>query len=155
MASELPGSFAPLLPRGPNIEVISTDCFLAKLAERAGIDVEAAGPATDAVFEALAHRIAPGEVDDLIVRLPLELHIPLARGRAEVTSQPARMRLAEFIDAIAHRAGVDSVDAVEHARAVLSVLRDAVGEEEFLEVVVQLPDEYRRTLALHSDKGPA
>ena len=34
-----------------------------------------------------------------------------------------------------------------HARAVLQVLRDAVGELEFLDVTDQLPDAYVRLLA--------
>jgi uncharacterized protein (DUF2267 family) len=37
-------------------------------------------------------------------------------------------------------------EAVEHARAVLAVLREAIGDEEFFDVVVQLPAEYVRTL---------
>ncbi len=51
------------------------------------------------------------------------------------------MRLDEFIDTIAHREGAGFVDAMLHARAVPQVLRDAVGELEFLDVTDQLPDD--------------
>ena len=56
------------------------------------------------------------------------------------------MKLDEFIDRIAHREGAGFGDAVLHARAVLQVLRDAVGELEFLDVTDQLPDDYLRVL---------
>jgi uncharacterized protein (DUF2267 family) len=147
MVAELPRSFAPLLPRGPHIEVADIDTFLARVAERAGIDLETADRATDAVLETLAERIAGGEVEDLILRLPMELHLPLERGRASVRGQASPMRLDKFIETIAHREGVYFLDALEHARAVLQVLREAVGEQEFLDVMVQLPDDYLRVLA--------
>jgi uncharacterized protein (DUF2267 family) len=42
---------------------------------------------------------------------------------------------------------VDVERAQEHARAVLTTLREAVGAEEFVDVTVQLPDEYATVLA--------
>jgi uncharacterized protein (DUF2267 family) len=146
MVAELPRSFAPLLPRGPDIEVMETDEFLSRVAERAGIDLDAADRATDAVLETLAERIAGGEVDDLIVRLPMELHTPLERGQAMVRGQAKPMRIDQFIETVAHRAGVYFMDAAAHARAVLRVLREAIGEEEFRDVTVQLPEDYLRVL---------
>jgi uncharacterized protein (DUF2267 family) len=57
------------------------------------------------------------------------------------------MKLDKFIDTVAHRAGVGFVDAMLHARTVMQVLRDAVGEMEFIDVTDQLPDDYLRVLA--------
>ena len=52
------------------------------------------------------------------------------------------MRLDEFINTIAcHREGTGFVDAMLHARAVPQVLRDAIGELEFLDLTDQLPDD--------------
>jgi uncharacterized protein (DUF2267 family) len=145
--AELPRSFAPLLPQGPHLNVLETEAFLSQVAARAGIDLEAADRATDAVLETLAERIAGGEVEDLMVRLPTELHLPLERGRARVRGQAEPMRIDKFIETVATREGVAFLDAALHVRVVLLVLRDAVGEQEFLDVTVQLPDEYRRLIA--------
>lgn len=140
--SELPRSFTPLLPRGPYVPVPDTDTFERQVAARAGIDLESADRATDAVLETLAQRIAGGEVDDLIGRLPVELHPPLKRGRAAVRGQATPMKLDKFIHTVADRAGVCIVQAALQTRAVFTVLRDTVGEPEFRDITVQLPDDY-------------
>jgi uncharacterized protein (DUF2267 family) len=61
--------------------------------------------------------------------------------------QATPRRLDQFIDTIAHREAVGFADAMLHARAVLQVRRDAVGELEFLDVTDQLPDDYLRVPA--------
>src|SRR5918998_1676541 len=66
VVAQLPKDFAPLLPRGPAVEVLPVEVFLGRVAGRAGLDVEGARRATEAVLETLAERIADGEVDDLI-----------------------------------------------------------------------------------------
>ena len=81
LVAELPKDFSPLLPRGPEIEVISSDSFLQRVAGRGGVDMEQARRATDAVLETLATRIAGGEVDDLRMRLPVAFHAPLEQGK--------------------------------------------------------------------------
>jgi uncharacterized protein (DUF2267 family) len=146
MQAELPRDFAPLLPRGPHIEVLAADSFLRRVADRAGLPEEAAERATDAVLETLAERIAGGEVDDLIARLPLRLHPPLKRGRERSGGKARRMSLDQFLAGVAEREGVGPEDAREHARAVLATLREAVGEEEFRDVTVQLPHDYEAAL---------
>ncbi|HEY0318075.1 MAG TPA: DUF2267 domain-containing protein [Solirubrobacterales bacterium] len=146
MVAELPKDYAPLLPRGPYIEVVGADVFLRHVADRAGIDEDAARRATDAVLETLAERIAGGEVDDLILRLPVRLRPPLKRGRERSGGKAQRMSLDEFLRRVAEREEVDAEQAREHARAVLVTLREAVGEKEFRDVTVQLPDEYLAAL---------
>jgi uncharacterized protein (DUF2267 family) len=147
MVAELPQSFAPLLPRGPWIEVPEPDGLLDAVAERAGLDRAGARRATEAVLETLAERIAGGEVDDLIARLPTELHPPLERGRAASGGQATRMALDAFLHRIAEREGVADREATEHARAVVHTLHDAVGDQEFLDITAELPADYVRTLA--------
>jgi uncharacterized protein (DUF2267 family) len=146
MVAELPKDYAPLLPRGTHIEVLGADAFLRHVADRAAIDEQAAERATDAVLETLAERIAGGEVDDLITRLSVRLHPPLERGRERSGGKATRMSLDEFVRRVAEREGVDPEQAREHARAVLVTLREAVGDEEFRDVTVQLPDEYLTAL---------
>ena len=147
VVAELPRSFATLLPSGPWVDVVDADKFLSEVAQRAGVDVATAERATNAVLETLAERIAGGEVEDLIVHLPMELHAPLERGRARSSGRATPMRLEKFIETVAQREGVSLIDAARHARAVTLALREAVGEREFLDIAAQLPDDYLRTLA--------
>jgi uncharacterized protein (DUF2267 family) len=143
VVAELPRDFAGLLPRGPDVRVVDAQTFLQDVAARAGLGVDAARTATDAVLETLAERIAGGEVDDLITRLPVELHAPLERGRAAAGGRATRMDLERFLRRVAEREGASGPEAVRDARAVFGALRDAVGDEEFVDVTVQLPDEYQ------------
>jgi uncharacterized protein (DUF2267 family) len=144
--AELPTpEFARLLPRGPSVEIIAADEFERRVAERAGLDQDGARRAIDAVLETLAERIAGGEVQDLLVRLPIELHPPLRRGDERTSAQPTRMSFDEFLRRVAEREGGDTeplTDARAHSRAVLATLREAVGDSEFFDVTDQLPHEY-------------
>ena len=49
------------------------------------------------------------------------------------------MSLDEFIRRVAEREGNGVEVAFEHTRAVIATLREAVGEDEFRDVSVQLP----------------
>jgi uncharacterized protein (DUF2267 family) len=143
--AELPSDYAPLLPRGRYVEAISAERFWRRVAERAPADEGRARRATDAVLETLAERIAGGEVDDLLERLPAPLHPPLKRGRDHTGGKATRMSLDEFVDRVAEREGVGVEEARDHVRAVFRTLRDAVGDE-FVDVRVQLPAEYEPLL---------
>jgi uncharacterized protein (DUF2267 family) len=147
MEAELPRDFDPLLPEGPSIEVLTIEEFLDRVADRAGVDREAARRAADAVLETLAERIAGGEVADLVNELPRELHAPLERGNDLSHGAARKMSLDEFVDRVAEREGVTPEDAREHARAVFATLREAVSDTEFFDTVVQLPHDYSVLLA--------
>jgi uncharacterized protein (DUF2267 family) len=144
MAAELPRGFAPLVAEAQSrfFRVMPAEDFLAKVAERAGLDADEARRVTEAVLEALAERIAGGEVDDLIPRLPVALHGPLRRGRATSGGTARRMPLDRFVDRVAELAGVDPFEAREYARAVFATLREAVRDDEYFDVTVQLPPDY-------------
>jgi uncharacterized protein (DUF2267 family) len=47
---------------------------------------------------------------------------------------------------VARRTGAPAEDACEYTRAVLATLRESVTAEEFFDLTVQLPDEYRTLL---------
>jgi uncharacterized protein (DUF2267 family) len=113
-----------------------------RVAMRAGLDRAAAERATAAVLETLAERIAGGEVQDLIERLPPALHEPLRRGLARSGGQATKMSFDAFLQRVAAREDVSLFDAREHTRAVLGALREAVGDDEFFDVTVQLPLDY-------------
>jgi uncharacterized protein (DUF2267 family) len=142
VASELSRDYAPLLPVGPQVEVVSGEAFLARVEERTGLDRDGAARAVDAVLATLAERLAGGEVEDLIVHLPLALHEPLRRGVAESGDKAKRMSVDEFVDRVAEREGIPLEQAQDHARAVLATLREALPDAEFRDIDAQLPAEY-------------
>ena len=141
VAAELPKDFAPLLPKGPHVEVLSSGAFFQRVADRAATDLDGARRLTDAVLETLGERIAGGEVDDLIARLPRALHEPLRRGKEHSGGKATRMSLDDFLDRVAQRAGItDRMAARDAASAVMRTLREAVGDEEFFDVTSELPE---------------
>jgi uncharacterized protein (DUF2267 family) len=142
MRAELPKSFAPLLPRGAQVEVMPAEEFVRRVAERASIDADAALQATSAVLETLAERISGGEVRDLIDQLPPQLHEPLRRGDALSNGAARKLSLKAFVRRVAERGGVTPGEAQQLARAVLATLREAVTAKEWLDVTAQLPEEY-------------
>jgi uncharacterized protein (DUF2267 family) len=142
LSAELPKDFAALLPQGPAIEVMSTESFIQRVADRAATDADEGRRAIDAVLETLAMRIAGGEVDDLRARLPVEFHSALERGKELSGGKARRMRLDDFVRRVAEREGISLDRALQHVSAVLRTVREAVGEQEFLDVTSQLPAEY-------------
>ncbi|MFI7132339.1 DUF2267 domain-containing protein [Nonomuraea sp. NPDC050153] len=144
MAADLPHDFEPLITEAERryVEIVPARAFLAGVAERAGLDPEGARRATEAALETLAESVAPGEVENLVSQLPASLHAPLKRG----VGAAARMPLEEFVRRIAEREGVSPERAREHAGAVFAMLRESIAGEEYFDVTVQLPDEYRTLL---------
>jgi uncharacterized protein (DUF2267 family) len=142
LAARLPKDFAALLPRGAAIGETPFDALVAAVSQRAGIDHERAHRAIQAVLRTLAEQIAPGEIDDLVARLPTELHPLLKDARAHHRGSASHVPLDEFLERVAQREGTDRFTSERHARAVLTSLREAVGDDEFFDVTVQLPFEY-------------
>jgi uncharacterized protein (DUF2267 family) len=146
--AELPAGYGPLLPRGRWVDVADLEELLRRVAEQAGLDRAGARRALEATLETLAERIDGGEVDDLIERLPSELHPALRRGREASGGRATRMSLQAFLRRAAQRDGVaDQQEAARHLRAVFGALR-ATLEDELLDVKAQLPEDYVRVLAL-------
>lgn len=147
VVSELPKDYDLVLPRGPHTDVMPARAFFERVADRTALDLEGARRATDAVLDAIAARIAGGEVDDLIARLEPALHPPLKRGRERSGGVARSLSLARFLALIAEREGIAPGIALVHARAVFATLREAVDDDEFFDVTVQLPEDYVRALA--------
>jgi uncharacterized protein (DUF2267 family) len=128
---------------------MSYDEFIRQVAVRAVTDLDQARKATEAVLEALAMRVTAGQINDLRPFLPRELHPALDRGVARGDGRALPLSLDEFVNEITRREGISRKnEALEHVRAVMAVLRQAVGEKEFQDTNAQLPEEYR-TLVTH------
>jgi uncharacterized protein (DUF2267 family) len=158
MAAELPKDFAPLLSAAepPPFEepdrppTLTADEFVQRVARRAGLSSAAAQRATEAVLEALADRISGGQIDDLADQLPRELQPPLLRGKIRSHGAARPLSVADFVRVVAEREGAAPEDAREHARAVLTTMREAVSDKEFADTMAQLPDDYRALVAMES-----
>ncbi|HWE11283.1 MAG TPA: DUF2267 domain-containing protein [Solirubrobacteraceae bacterium] len=142
LAAELPKDFAPLLPRGSDVDVTSAESFIERVADRAGTGADEARRAADVVLETLAMRIAGGEVDDLKARLPVAFHSALERGKELAGGKATRMKLDDFVRRVAEAEGVSADRALEDVTAVLRTVRESVGEQEFLDVTAQLPSDF-------------
>jgi uncharacterized protein (DUF2267 family) len=147
VVAALPADYDELLPPGDSSSVARTERFLRRVYEHAPLrDEAAARRAAEAVLETLGERIAVGEVEDLLARLPVELHAPLRRGSRNSGGKAEQMTLVEFLERIADREGVTLDEARDRARAVFLALRDLVGDDELFDVVVELPSDYVETL---------
>jgi uncharacterized protein (DUF2267 family) len=150
LAASLPATFDPLVAEAQRryLDIMPADQYYGRVAQRLGVDDGAARLITDAVLETLAERIAAGQVAVLIAELDPVLHVPLRRGMPD-TPPPKRMPLEEFLRQVAAREGVARDEAglyeeiARHARAVFATLAEAVDDKEWLDVMVELPDEYR------------
>ncbi|MEA2289988.1 MAG: hypothetical protein QOD55_1985 [Solirubrobacteraceae bacterium] len=154
MAAELPKDFALLLAAAEAAagdaerrEVVAADEFVTRVADRTGLDADAARRAVDAVLDALGERITDGQAEDLAAWLPDELREPLERGNARGKGEGRPLSRVEFERRVSDHEGVSPEVAREHARAVLAVLRESVPEKEFSDTVAQLPADYRPLLA--------
>jgi uncharacterized protein (DUF2267 family) len=142
IVAQLPRDFTPLLSRGADIEAVPAAPFLSRVADRTGLNPDGARRATEAVLQTLAERIAGGEVRDLMMWLPVELHDPLKRGAAQSNGAAQKIPLDRFVRRVAEREGVDLDQAVAHIRAVFTTLREVIPDEELRDITDQLPTEY-------------
>ena len=112
--------------------------FVKDVAGRIGGDRARAEAAIEATLVTLAERLTPGEAQDLIAQLPVELKLTLRPPLA-----PTPRSADEFVATVAEREGVDDTGAARRdARAVLQTLQLAVSAGEMNEVLAQLPEDY-------------
>ena len=127
---------------------MTRDTFLETVKERAYLDDnDAAKKATQATLEVLGKRLFGGEATDLAAQLPdgiKEYLIP-----AEATTS---FGAEEFVSMVADREEVDKGTARLHAKAVLSVLSEAVSGGEMKDIKSQLPEDYA---ALFKNPAPS
>ena len=90
-----------------------------------------------ATLETLAERLYGGEANDLAAQLPREIQPYL-----QATISGKDFDLREFYERVSVREEIDLPIAIYHARAVMSVVSDAVSEGEMTDILAQLPEEY-------------
>jgi uncharacterized protein (DUF2267 family) len=114
--------------------------FLGKVQDRARLSsLGDADTATRATLTTLRERLAGGEPKDVASQLTDSIARYLeAPGREE----PVIFSIDEFYDRVSQRAGVERSTASFQARAVVSVLSEAVTAGEVHDIREQLPPEF-------------
>ena len=90
-----------------------------------------------ATLETLGERLVTDEANHLAAQLPQEIGHYLRQ--VDTTD---RFSLNEFFQRVAERETIDMPEAAYHARAVISVLTEAVTPNQLEHVRGQLPDEF-------------
>ncbi|MBW3577643.1 MAG: DUF2267 domain-containing protein [Actinobacteria bacterium] len=117
------------------------DEFIGYVQARARLDSRgAAEQATRATLETLATRLGGGLPSNVAAQLPPELGLHLERSEDETD----RFGITEFYERVAQveSPGTDLPQAAFHARAVISVLRDAVSQGTVDNLRAALPAEF-------------
>jgi uncharacterized protein (DUF2267 family) len=118
------------------------DEFIAQVRNRANLRTSGdAELATRATLETLAERLAGNEANNAAAQLP--------RGIAQYLQHQyagagVRLSLDEFFQRISLREGVELPKAVNHARAVIKVLAEAISPGEIQDIRTQLPPEFEQ-----------
>lgn len=105
---------------------------------------QAAEQATQATLETVAERIVGNEASQLAAQLPAELGQHL---RGHEGQNGNFFSLQEFYQRVSQRAGVEPVTAALYARAVFTVLNQAVTPGEFEDVKANFSDDYSELFA--------
>lgn len=122
------------------------DEFLAHVRERADLEsTDEARGATEAALRVLGTRLTEPEAEDLAAQLPEDFGAALTWQSG---TEPKAFDADAFVDRVGDRGAddnrVDSSDAEAHAKAVMSVLADAVSAGEIADIRAQLPGGYER-----------
>lgn len=114
------------------------DNFVGEVQHRARLGSEGeAVRAIRATLATLAERLPKDEAEHLAAQLPREIGHYL-----EDANGSERFSLNNFFERVATRESADLPDAVHHARAVISVLNEAVSDGEIEHVLDNLPEEF-------------
>jgi uncharacterized protein (DUF2267 family) len=116
--------------------------FIEKVAERAGVPEDQAASLTEGTLRTLAERLTAGEAEDLPAHLPDQFRAWLIKFQEPAPDFP----FDEFVRRVTERAGVERDIAERGIRAVLETTHDAVMNEEFHDVLSQLPREFEELL---------
>lgn len=116
------------------------DEFIKHVQSSAQLDSrQAAEQVTYATLETIAERIVGDEASQLAAQLPAELGQYL-RGHEGENGHP--FSLQEFYQRVSQKAGVEPVAAAVQARAVFTVLNQAVTAGEFADIKANFSDDY-------------
>lgn len=112
--------------------------FVGEVQQRASLASQGeAVRAIRATLETLAERLPGEEAKNLAAQLPQEIGYYLHQSNGS-----ERFTLNHFFKRMASREPTDLPDAVHHARAVISVLNEAVSAGQIEQVRNTLPDEF-------------
>lgn len=115
------------------------DEFIGQVQHRARMaDSEEAVRAVRVVLQTLGRRLVGGEIKDAASQLPREIALYLEEAEAG----SGKYGLDEFYERVAEKEGLDLPIAIHHARAVVSVLLDALSPGEVKDIREQLPREF-------------
>jgi uncharacterized protein (DUF2267 family) len=126
----------------PHPGTITYEQLIASMSRRAHLSAEEAEASMGAVLGTLAERLSRGERHHFGQQLPIELSVWLFDNGEN--AEP--FDVDEFVRRIAEREGTDVRAAEEHARAVFSTLRDAVGRDRIEHLLRDLPETFRPIL---------
>ncbi len=111
--------------------------FIKLVQKRADLDTEAeALKAVEATLSTLSERITEGEVENLSAQLPREIKAALIAGE-----HAKSFDLKDFYYEVSRRESLGQPLAMKHARAVMSVVEEAVSPGELRDLLAQLPEE--------------
>lgn len=142
-------------PSRGNAHVASTDAglprmktgaFLTNVRERADLESsDEARAATEATLRVLGSRLTESEAENLAAQLPEEFGASLTW---ESGTEPEGFDAETFFERVRQQEAednrIDDADGRGDAKAVGSVIAEAVSEGEISDVLAQLPDEYTR-----------
>jgi uncharacterized protein (DUF2267 family) len=115
------------------------DAFIERVQQLAGFgSQEEAVQAVRATLETLGERLSKRETRQLATQLPKELGTYLHQRQ----EQQQFFALEEFFNRVSAREGARWHQAVDHARAVMVVLREAVSPGEIEDVRMELAPDY-------------
>lgn len=117
--------------------------FISMVQERAQLDNPGeAESVIHGVLRMLARHLSAGEAQDLAGQLPKLFHSDLSKSKTEAEG----FSLTVFLRDLAEWEGVRQDEAEQHARAVFSVLQEAVTPGQLKHVLAQLPKEFEQLL---------
>ncbi len=123
--------------------------FLGQVQHRARVSSQdEAVRATRATLHVLKKRLAGNEASHLAAQLPQEIGIFL-----QDSIESERFDLSEFFRKVSEEEGVDLPDAVQHVRAVIATLQQAVTPSEIDDVRAQLPHDFDPLFESGSEGG--
>ncbi|GAB1326232.1 DUF2267 domain-containing protein [Streptomyces sennicomposti] len=117
--------------------------FVRTVAERTGLGREEAADLTWATLKTLAHRLSPGEARDLVTELPEGLADAVRRG---TTDRIERFGHQDSVRRVAERTMLKEEEADRGVRTVLAVLREAISEKEFTDLMSQLGQDFSQVM---------
>jgi uncharacterized protein (DUF2267 family) len=114
------------------------DEFVTNVRRRADLtDADETVRAISATLSTLGGRLARDEADDLAAQLPARIGRYLGSG-----ADDKPFSLDEFFARVSAAEGADLPLAIRHARAVMSVVMEAISLGEIADLLAQLPPDY-------------